>query len=185
MDSRRRYAAAALSCALALLGAGCAKATNADGTQAASSAAPVNNPNTQAHVGEPAPPWTEPVVPGGTLALSSLRGKAVYLNLFATWCGPCNDEAPEINALAKSLGPKGLQVVGVDILESAGKAQQFVNQHHLSYPAVVDDGTLRDQYNVNGLPVHVFIDRQGVVRNITVGQMSAAEMRTNVERLLK
>lgn len=137
-----------------------------------------------ARVGQPAPDWTEPSAPSGTVSLAALRGNVVYLNFFATWCPPCNEEAPAIDALQREFGPRGLRVVGIDVLESAGKAAQFRKEHALSYPAVVDDGTLRNQYNVNGLPVHVFIDRQGVVSKIVVGEMSAAEMRANVVRLL-
>jgi thiol-disulfide isomerase/thioredoxin len=109
----------------------------------------------------------------------------VYLNFFATWCPPCNEEAPAINALQRQYAASGLQVVGVDVLENAKKAAQFRREHQLLYPAVVDEGTLRDQYNVNGLPVHVFIDRQGIVRKIVVGELSAADMRTDVERILR
>lgn len=138
-----------------------------------------------AHVGQPAPAWTEPVAPAGTLSLQSLRGKVVYLNFFATWCPPCNEEAPHLEDLQRTLGPSGLQVVGVDVLENARKAEQFRQSHHLTYPAVVDDGTLRDQYNINGLPVHVFIDRAGIVRNVVVGELSAAQMRADVQRLLR
>lgn len=117
--------------------------------------------------------------------MAALRGKAVYLNFFATWCPPCNEEAPTLDALQRQYGPRGFTVIGVDVLENARKAQEFRAQHHLSYPAVVDDGTLRDQYDINGLPVHVFIDRSGVVRTIAVGELSAAEMRTDVLKLLR
>jgi cytochrome c biogenesis protein CcmG, thiol:disulfide interchange protein DsbE len=137
-----------------------------------------------AHVGQPAPGWNEPSLPGSRLALSSLRGKTVYLNFFATWCPPCNDEAPAIDALQRAYGARGLQVVGVDVLENSAKAAAFRNSHHLNYPIVIDGGGLRDQYNVNGLPVHVFIDRNGIVRKIVVGTLSAAEMRANVEQIL-
>ncbi len=138
-----------------------------------------------ARIGQPAPSWSEPSLPGPQLTLASLHGKAVYLNFFATWCPPCNQEAPAIDALQRRYGDRGLQVVGVDVLENAAKAGQFRAQHHLSYPVVVDAGTLRDQYNVNGLPVHVFIDRTGVVRKIVVGELSPADMRRNVESLLQ
>ena len=126
-------------------------------------------------IGEPAPNWSEAAAPTGTLSLASLRGKVVYLNFFATWCPPCGEEAPQIERLQRSTGPQGLQVVGIDVLENARKAESFRQMHRLSYPEVVDDGTLRDQYNVNGLPVHVFIDRNGVVRNVIVGELSAAD----------
>jgi cytochrome c biogenesis protein CcmG, thiol:disulfide interchange protein DsbE len=137
-----------------------------------------------ARIGQAAPDWKEPMAPTGTLALSSLRGHPVYLNFFATWCPPCNDEAPAIDALQRKYASRGLDVVGVDVMENAGKAAQFRREHHLSYPAVVDDGTLRDQYRINGLPVHVFIDRGGIVRAIEVGQLSPDEMRTYVLDIL-
>lgn len=144
-----------------------------------------NAPSQVAAVGRPAPSWTEPSLPGPTLSLADLRGKAVYLNLFATWCEPCNEEAPAIDELQRAYGARGLQVVGVDILENARKAAEFRRQHHLIYPVVVDSGTVRDQYRVNGLPVHVFIDRAGIVQRIVVGEMSPAEMRSSAERLLQ
>jgi len=138
-----------------------------------------------ARVGSTAPTWSEPSLPGPKLDSSGLRGKAVYLNFFATWCPPCNQEAPAIDALQRSYAARGLQVVGVDVLENSGKANDFRSRHHLIYPVVVDTGTLRDEYNVNGLPVHVFIDRGGIVRKIVVGEISPAEMRTFVERILR
>jgi cytochrome c biogenesis protein CcmG/thiol:disulfide interchange protein DsbE len=138
-----------------------------------------------ARVGQPAPDWTEPLAPHGELSLASLKGKAVYLNFFATWCPPCNAEASSLNALQRQDGSKGLQIVGVDVLESAKKAEAFRAEHHVIYPTVVDAGLLREQYAVNGLPVHVFIDRQGVVRKIVVGELSAAQMRRDAAEILK
>jgi cytochrome c biogenesis protein CcmG, thiol:disulfide interchange protein DsbE len=138
-----------------------------------------------ARVGAPAPDFSEPSMPGPRLSLESLRGKAIYLNFFATWCPPCNEEAPAINALQRQYAASGLQVVGVDVLESARKAALFRQEHHLLYPAVVDQGTLRDAYRVNGLPVHVFIDREGIVRNIVIGELSPGAMRADVERILR
>jgi cytochrome c biogenesis protein CcmG/thiol:disulfide interchange protein DsbE len=138
-----------------------------------------------AHVGQDAPSWSEASLPGPRLASSALRGKAVYLNFFATWCPPCNQEAAAIDALARTYRAAGLEVVGVDVLESARKAELFRSEHHLSYPVVVDSGALRTAYEINGLPVHVFIDRKGIVRKIVVGELSAAGMRSNVERILR
>lgn len=137
-----------------------------------------------AHVGQPAPNWTEKTSTGSELTLSSLRGKAVYLNFFATWCPPCNQEAPSINALQKKYASRGLQVVGVDELENAKKAAQFVHKYGLVYPAVVDDGTLQGQYNVNGLPVHVFIKRSGVIEKIVVGEMTKPAIAAAIQTIL-
>ncbi|HLI97709.1 MAG TPA: TlpA disulfide reductase family protein [Candidatus Baltobacteraceae bacterium] len=140
--------------------------------------------NAVGRVGSPAPQWSEPTSSGSTLSLASLRGKAVYLNFFATWCPPCNEEAPEINALQRQYAGRGLQIVGVDELENAAKAGQFVRKYGLVYPAVVDNGTLQSQYNVNGLPVHVFIDRGGVIRKIVIGEMSKAQIASAIQAII-
>ena len=71
------------------------------------------------------------------------------------------------------------------MLENGRKAAAFRSEHRLTYPVVVDRGDLRDQYQVNGLPVHVFIDRSGIVRKIVVGELSPAAMRANVDRMLR
>jgi cytochrome c biogenesis protein CcmG/thiol:disulfide interchange protein DsbE len=133
---------------------------------------------------QPAPDWTQPTSTGGTLTLSSLRGKAVYLNFFATWCPPCRDEAPYINSLQKQYGSRGLQVVGIDELENAKLAESFRQRFNLVYPAVVDSGTLQAQYLINGLPVHVFIGRDGVIRKIVAGEMPKNEILRNVLSIL-
>ncbi|HEV2262298.1 MAG TPA: TlpA disulfide reductase family protein [Candidatus Rubrimentiphilum sp.] len=134
---------------------------------------------------QPAPNWTEPTSTGGTLSLSSLRGKAVYMNFFATWCGPCKDEAPFINTMQKRYGARGLQVVGIDEFENAKQAEIFRKRYGLVYPAVLDSGTLQSQYLVNGLPVHVFIGRNGIIHKIAVGQLSKAQIASNVAAILK
>ncbi|MGA8383753.1 MAG: TlpA disulfide reductase family protein, partial [Candidatus Cybelea sp.] len=122
MADRIRASAIVLACALAA----CAHAGSADSTGAAK----------VARVGEPAPPWTEPSLPGPSLSLAALRGKAVYLNFFASWCPPCNAEAPAIDSIARDYAAQGLQVVGVDVLENARKAADFRNEHHLTYPVL-------------------------------------------------
>ncbi len=171
---------AAFALVFAAMLSGCSGKTSE--SKSAPSGAPVAP--TAAIAGKPAPAWDEPTSQGSTLSMASLRGKAVYLNFFASWCPPCNEEAPDINALQKQFGPSGLQVVGVDVLENTAKAQQFVSEHHLVYPAIVDNGTLRDQYRINGLPVHVFIDRNGIIRRIVVGELSKAQITAGIHSIL-
>jgi thiol-disulfide isomerase/thioredoxin len=137
-----------------------------------------------ARVGHVAPQWTDPNSSGGIFSSNSLRGKPVYLNFFATWCPPCNEEAPYINAMQKQYAAQGLRVVGIDELESAKKAQQFAHKYTLVYPTVVDQGTLQTLYGVNGLPVHVFIDRSGVVRKIVAGEMSKSDITAAIRAIL-
>ncbi len=139
---------------------------------------------TVAAIGSPAPPFDEATAAGGMLSMASLAGKPVYLNFFASWCPPCNEEAPSVNAVAQEFKSRGLAVVGVDVLEDRQKAQQFITEHHLSYPAVIDSGALRDAYEINGMPVHVFIDRTGIVRKIVVGELTKAKMEADVRAIL-
>jgi cytochrome c biogenesis protein CcmG/thiol:disulfide interchange protein DsbE len=158
--------------------AACSHASGSSGNTAQGSAPSV------AKVGAEAPAFNEPTVDGVLLSMASLQGKPVYLNFFASWCPPCNEEAPDVNAVQQQFKGQGLQVVGVDILENKAKAKQFVDQHNLSYPAVVDSGRLRDAYNINGMPVHVFIDRNGIVKKIEIGELSKAQMIADVKTVL-
>ena len=134
--------------------------------------------------GKPAPAWSDPIATGGELHSASLRGKAVYLDFFATWCPPCNDEAPWVEALQQRYASRGLVVVGVDMLENRASALRFRAQHSLTYPVVVDSGTLEELYSINGLPVHVFITRNGIVNQLIVGEMSKSEIDSAVQAIV-
>ncbi len=134
--------------------------------------------------GGPAPSFSLPTSTGGTFTSAKLAGKPYYLNFFASWCGPCQDEATDIGNLARIYAKKGVVIVGVDELENAAKAEQFRKQHNLPYQAVVDSGTLRTAYNVNGLPVHVFVDKTGKIAALRVGEMSKAEINAALNSLI-
>jgi thiol-disulfide isomerase/thioredoxin len=105
--------------------------------------------------------------------LSDYRGKAVVLNWFASWCGPCKEEIPEFQKAQEVLGDQ-LVILGVDYLESAGKATGILDQFGGTYPAVLDsNGSVADHYRVKYLPTTYFIDRDGVVRDMHTGQITA------------
>src|SRR5580700_10783872 len=73
--------------------------------------------------GDPAPAFSLKSADGKVVSNATLRGKPVYLNFFATWCGPCRVETPSIVGLSKKYAARGLRVVGVDVGEDGGKAQ--------------------------------------------------------------
>lgn len=134
--------------------------------------------------GDLAPAWSEPLSTGGTLSYTSLHGSAIYLDFFATWCPPCNEEAPWIEKFEQRYGSHGLRIVGIDMQENATLAQRFRAKYRLTYPVAVDAGTLQGLYNINGMPVHVFIKRDGTIYQTVVGEMSRAEIEGAIKDIL-
>jgi len=135
--------------------------------------------------GGPAPKFSAPLAGGGNFSLASLHGKPVYLNFFASWCAPCNEEAPGINALQKKYAARGLHVIGIDEQENAGKAMEFVKKYALGYPAVVDaNGSVMQPYGAIGLPLHVFIDRKGKIKVMRDGEMTQSEIDAAIKSIL-
>jgi cytochrome c biogenesis protein CcmG/thiol:disulfide interchange protein DsbE len=137
--------------------------------------------------GDVAPPFTLTTADGKTISSATLRGKPVYLNFFASWCGPCRVETPSIVALSKKYAARGLHVVGVDVGENAGKAQGFAHDFGVPYALAIDpDSSTRPTYG-GGLyfPLHVFIDAKGIVRLYHPGEMSASDIEAAIAHILK
>jgi cytochrome c biogenesis protein CcmG, thiol:disulfide interchange protein DsbE len=121
----------------------------------------------------------------GRLELSSLRGHAVVLNFWASWCYPCNQEAPTLESAAQRWAGKAT-VVGVDVRDATGDARKFLRHHDISYPVVHDNrDSMWPKYGLTGLPETFFIDRTGRVVGHVAGQVSAADLRRGIERALK
>jgi cytochrome c biogenesis protein CcmG, thiol:disulfide interchange protein DsbE len=140
------------------------------------------------HVGAPAPAFSLPVVANGsgTVSLDSLKGHAIYLNFFATWCAPCKEEVPYISKLSQQYARHNVVVIGVDELESAAKVQQFAQTYKLGYRLAIDDnGVVGGDYGLLGLPLHVFIAPNGTVEQYKVGEMSEAQVQAALQQLAK
>jgi peroxiredoxin len=117
--------------------------------------------------------------------LAALKGKPVYLVFFASWCGPCNDEAPSIVKLAAKYRPRGLVTLGVSELDQHPKTLEFLKKYGIRYEVVVDDdGTMGKYYGALGLPVHVFIDRKGTVSTYRLGEMSPGEIDDAIKKII-
>ena len=127
-------------------------------------------------IGKPAPDF-EPLVQAGAKLpkLSALRGQVVLIDFFATWCGPCVAMMPHIQSLHERLGTKGLKVMGISTEAApvvAGAAETF----HVTYPLAADvSETISRNYRVYALPTMVVIDRQGIVREVSIADPEAAD----------
>jgi len=135
------------------------------------------------HPGDPAPAFTLPRVSGGDFSLGSLHDKPVYLNFFASWCAPCNEEAPSVVSLERKYRPKKLVVLGVDEQENAAKAKGYIAKYRIPFAVLLDAGPMGKDYGVLGLPVHVFIDRSGKISTYRLGEMSPSEIEAAIKKI--
>lgn len=136
------------------------------------------------HAGDAAPEFALPSTSGGSVSSARLKGKPLYVNFFASWCGPCNEEAPAVGTLYKKYHAKGLTVVGIDYLEDKSSASGFAKKYGWSFPIGVDDGSAGQKVGLFGLPVHVFIDKSGKVSTVRYGEMDAPDIEAAIKKIL-
>ncbi len=116
--------------------------------------------------------------------LSDFRGKAVVVNWFASWCGPCKEEIPEFQQAQDTLGGQ-VVFLGVNYQESPDAATGILNQFNATYPAVLDDaGKVADHYRVGqgggGLPTTFFVDKDGILRGQVTGRVTKEKLEENL-----
>ncbi len=135
-------------------------------------------------VGELAPQFVLRAPDGTIRQLSDFQGQPVWINFWATWCGPCRRELPDIQALAKEFEGEGLVVLAVNQRESAGKALSFWEELDLDLPILLDsDGDVSEQYLLGGLPNNFFINRDGELVAFQLGFLTEGQMREKLAEL--
>ncbi len=136
-----------------------------------------------------APGFTLNTLDQDSLTLEDLRGQAVILNFWASWCPPCQEEMPAMQSVYGTFADQGLQIVAVNLAfqDSAEAAQAFVDELGLSFPVVMDeDGDVARQYRISALPTTFFIDADGVIQEVVMGgPLSEALLYTRAESLLE
>lgn len=117
------------------------------------------------------------------LSLASLRGKPVVLNVWASWCDPCREEAPLLQDAHERWRDAGVVVLGVDYQDGSDDALAFMEEFGLTYPSVRDgSGSVLAGYGVTGVPETFFIDRQGRIVDYTSGPVDPATLDAKIAR---
>ena len=145
-------------------------------------------------VGKDAPDLELPVAAQGgmiktpdekTFSLKSMRGKAVVLDFWATWCGPCQQELPIVNNVAKRMQGKDVVIVGVNTSDDQDSLSMWLQQKSLAFPIVFDGADLSGKvYNVRQLPTLVVISKTGKVVGARIGVTDASELEHLIEKAL-
>jgi cytochrome c biogenesis protein CcmG/thiol:disulfide interchange protein DsbE len=128
--------------------------------------------------GRPAPPLPVKALRPPGVDLAELRGKPALVDFFASWCGPCAEEAPTLRKLSAALGGKAT-VVAVDWDDAGGAARAFVHKHGWTFPVLADpSGSVGESYGVDiGLPTSFVLDPQGRIVTTFRGPQSEATLR--------
>lgn len=137
------------------------------------------------NIGQPAPPLRLPAVGGGSVDLASLRGQPVWVNLMATWCLPCRDELPLMQRFAAKYEDAGLVVLLVDVGEDEAAVKAFLDELNVYLPAALDeDGTAQAEWGAAALPVHFWLDEDGIVREWALGGLGPDLMTESLQTIL-
>jgi len=138
-------------------------------------------------IGYRAPDFALQSLDGSMIGLSDLFGKYVLINYWATWCVPCKEELPILERLHQEYKSRGLVVISVDAIEqdTVEKLQEVINQIGMTFPTILDQGNqFSDAYQAIFFPTSFFIDTNGVIRDVTLGNSSEEVFRQKIERLL-
>jgi cytochrome c-type biogenesis protein CcmF len=140
---------------------------------------------TQTQIGQPAPDFALDLLDGSTLDLSDLRGQIAVVNFWATWCKPCQEELPDLQAIWKKYREQGVVVVGVAFDDDAGQVQEMATQFGLTYPVGIDTGSrISAAYGVTGVPEMFVIDAQGKITRVFIGRVNAEQLQAELDGLL-
>lgn len=142
-------------------------------------------------VNRPAPAFSAAALDGGTVSLADYGGKVVVLNFWATWCEPCKRELPALEQAHQTYGEQGLAIIGVNLTDDElaqggdqAKIDAFLGQYGVTYPMALDlTGEITDAYRVFPLPTSFFIDQQGNIRYVHIGELTLEDVAARFSEL--
>jgi peroxiredoxin len=126
--------------------------------------------------------------PAQALSLAGLRGSVVYVDFWASWCVPCRQSMPALDAMYRRNRSRGFSVIGVNKDVSSADAERFLKRVNVTFPLVRDaEDAVARAFGVKAMPSGYLVDRKGVVRKVHLGftAETAAALETEIEALLK
>jgi thiol-disulfide isomerase/thioredoxin len=121
---------------------------------------------------------------GAPVRLVDLRGRPLVLNVWATWCPPCDEEMPALEALHRQQGSEGVQVIAVNLQEAPEIVAGYLAERDLTLPVLLDSaGKLADALDVTYLPTTFFVDESGILRSRVRRMLTLEEMQAGVSVL--
>jgi peroxiredoxin len=136
-------------------------------------------------VGDLAPVFSLTTLDGETVSWESLLGRPVVLSFWVTWCGHCRTQTPRLIAAHERYAAQGVQFVGISVNESRDSVAPYVDQQSIPYPIVLDsDGAVGARYGVRGFPTTYFLDHEGRVAAVHVGELQAVDIDRCLAQLL-
>lgn len=133
-----------------------------------------------------APQFSLQDIDGKPLSLANYQGKVVLLNFWATWCTPCRGEIPQFVEFQNTLGPQGLQLIGISMDDEAKPVHEFYQQFKMNYPVAIGSANLAESYGgVLGLPVTFLIGRDGRIAAKYIGATDLAALQQKIQSLLQ
>ena len=129
----------------------------------------VQQANVASWKGKKLPAFTMKTVDGKTVNNATYKGKVLVLDFWATWCAPCRKASPTFQAIHSKYASKGVSVLGADVLEekpSADHGKKYAAEHKYTYTFTTGGDSLHKTLGATGVPVFVFVDKKGVVREI-------------------